>query len=38
VYSYRALRALIAAKPVETAEQHSLALEHENVRGEQYFQ
>ena len=38
VYSYRALRALIAAKPVEAAEQRSLALEHENVRGEQYFQ
>lgn len=38
VYSYRALRALIAAKAVEAADQQTLVLEHENVRGEQYFQ
>ena len=38
VYSYRALRALITAKRNPESKQQPLALEHENVRGEKYFQ
>lgn len=41
VYSYRALRALIAttaAVATSNGEQQALALDHENVRGEKYFQ
>lgn len=38
VYSYRAIRALITAKTTEQNEQHTLALDHENVRGGKYFQ
>jgi transposase len=38
VYSYRALRALITTKTNPESEQQTLALEHENVRGEKYFQ
>jgi transposase len=39
VYSYRAIRALIRTK-TETSrtEQHTLLLDHENVRGGKYFQ
>jgi transposase len=38
VYSYRALRALITTKTSGPAEQQSLVLDHENVRGGKYFQ
>lgn len=38
VYSYRALRALITTKTTAPQEQQPLGLEHENVRGEKYFQ
>jgi transposase len=38
VYSYRALRALITTKTPAGAEQQSLVLDHENVRGGKYFQ
>lgn len=38
VYSYRALRALITTKTVAAADRQTLSLEHENVRGEKYFQ
>jgi hypothetical protein len=38
VYSYRAIRALITAKTSTPREQPSLALDHENVRGGEYFQ
>lgn len=38
VYSYRAIRSLISAKTTAPAEQHSLVLDHENVRGGKYFQ
>ena len=36
-FSYRALRALIAAPPPAEPERAALALEHENVRGGTYF-
>jgi transposase len=38
VYSYRALRSLIQTKPNPEAEQQTLPLDHENVRGGKYFQ
>lgn len=36
-YSYRALRTLIGTKPETLAVQPPLALDHENVRGPEYF-
>ncbi len=38
VYSYRAIRALIQTPAATDSTQPALALEHENVRGEKYFQ
>ena len=38
VYSYRALRTLITTKTITDSTQPTLPLEHDNVRGEEYFQ
>jgi hypothetical protein len=37
-YSYRALRSLITAPPSSAPDQPALFIEHDNVRGSQYFQ